>query len=84
MHPTQKPIELFEYIIKTYSKEGDVILDNCIGSGTTALACIRTKRNFIGIELSEEYCKLSEERIQKELSQVKLNTDGGKFFSSQP
>jgi len=83
-HPTQKPIELFEYIIKTYSKEGDVILDNCIGSGTTALACIRTKRNFIGIELSEEYCKLSEERIQKELSQVKLNTDGGKFFSSQP
>ena len=65
LHPTQKPIELFEYMVKTYSKEGDVILDNCIGSGTTALACIRTKRNFIGIELSEEYCKIANERLSK-------------------
>lgn len=81
IHPTQKPIELFEYLIKTYSKEGDLILDNCIGSGTTAIACIKTNRRFIGIELSEEYCKIANDRIQKELSQTKLNTDGGKFFS---
>ena len=74
LHPTQKPIALFEYLIKTYTNEGDLVLDNCIGSGTTALACVNTKRNFIGFEISEEYCKLSEERIQKELSQVKLNS----------
>jgi site-specific DNA-methyltransferase (adenine-specific) len=84
LHTSQKPLELCEFLIKTYSSEGDLVLDNCIGSGTTAVACTNTKRNFIGIELSEEYCKLSEERIQKELSQVKLNTDGGEFFSSQP
>jgi len=81
--PTQKPVALFEYLIKTYTNEGDLVLDNCIGSGTTAIACINTKRNFIGIELSPEYCKISNERIQKELSQTKLNSEG-KFFSSQP
>jgi site-specific DNA-methyltransferase (adenine-specific) len=67
-HPTQKPVELFEYLIKTYSKEGDLVLDNCIGSGTTALACIRTNRSFIGMELSTEYVEIANERIQKELS----------------
>jgi site-specific DNA-methyltransferase (adenine-specific) len=64
-HPTQKPVALFEYLIKTYTNEGDLVLDNCIGSGTTAVACIKTNRNFIGIELSEEYCKIAEERINK-------------------
>jgi len=62
-HPTQKPVELFEYLIKTYTNEGDVVLDNCIGSGTTAVACINTKRNFIGIELEEKYYKIALERI---------------------
>lgn len=82
-HPTQKPTELFEYLIKTYTNEGDLVLDNCIGSGTTAVACIKTNRKFIGMELSEEYCKIANKRIQKELSQSKLNSEG-KFFSSQP
>ena len=70
-HPTQKPVALFEYLIKTYTNEGDLVLDNCIGSGTTAVACIKTNRKFIGIELSPEYCKIANERIQKELSQSK-------------
>lgn len=65
VHPTQKPVELFEYIIKTYSNEGDLVLDNCIGSGTTAIACKKTNRNFIGFEISEEYCKIANERLSK-------------------
>jgi len=64
-HPTQKPVALFEYLIKTYTNEGDLVVDNCIGSGTTAIACINTKRNFIGIELSPEYCKIANERLSK-------------------
>jgi site-specific DNA-methyltransferase (adenine-specific)/modification methylase len=64
-HPTEKPVALFEYLIKTYTDEGDLVLDNCIGSGTTAVACVNTKRNFIGIELSEEYCKIANERLIK-------------------
>jgi len=64
-HPTQKPVGLFEYLIKTYSNEEDLILDNCIGSGTTAVACIQTKRNFIGMEKEEKYVKIAEERIKQ-------------------
>lgn len=64
VHPTQKPIDLFKYLINTYSNEGDVILDNCIGSGTTALAAIETKRNYIGFELEKEYYDLANERIE--------------------
>jgi site-specific DNA-methyltransferase (adenine-specific) len=64
LHPTQKPVALFEYLIKTYSNEGDLVLDNCIGSGTTAVACINTKRNFIGIELNPKYTKIAESRIK--------------------
>jgi site-specific DNA-methyltransferase (adenine-specific) len=64
VHPTQKPIELFEYLIRTYTNEGDLVLDNCLGSGTTAVACINTKRNFIGIELSKEYCDIANKRIE--------------------
>lgn len=63
VHPTQKPVALFEYLICTYTNEGDTVLDNCIGSGTTAVACINTGRNFIGIEKEEEYCRIAEERI---------------------
>lgn len=62
-HPTQKPVALFEYLIKTYTNEGDLVLDNCIGSGTTAVAALNTKRHFIGIELSEEYCEIARKRI---------------------
>ena len=65
LHPTQKPLALFEYLIKTYTKEGETVLDNCMGSGTTAIACLNTNRNYIGFELSEEYCKIAEERIRK-------------------
>ena len=63
LHPTQKPVALFEYLIKTYTNEGDFVLDNCVGSGTTAVACLNTKRNFIGIDISEEYCKIARKRF---------------------
>jgi site-specific DNA-methyltransferase (adenine-specific) len=64
IHPTQKPLALFEHLIKTYSNEGDLILDNCIGSGTTALACKNLNRNFIGIEKDENYYKIAKERVE--------------------
>jgi site-specific DNA-methyltransferase (adenine-specific) len=63
LHPTQKPVEMMEYLIKTYSNEGDVILDNTMGSGTTGVACVNTNRNFIGIEMEENYYKIAEQRI---------------------
>jgi site-specific DNA-methyltransferase (adenine-specific) len=63
LHPTQKPVTLFEYLIKTYSNESDLILDNCIGSGTTAVAAKNLKRNFIGIEKEEKYWKIAVDRI---------------------
>ena len=65
LHPTQKPVALFEYLIKTYTNEGEIVLDNCIGSGTTAIACINTGRNFIGIEIEEKYVQIARERIEK-------------------
>ena len=63
--PTQKPVALFEYLIKTYTNEGETVLDNCMGSGTTAVACINTNRNFIGFELDKHYYDIAKERIQK-------------------
>jgi site-specific DNA-methyltransferase (adenine-specific) len=63
LHPTQKPLLLCEYLIKTYTKEGDTVLDNCMGSGTTGVACKKLNRNFIGIELDQEYFKIAEKRI---------------------
>lgn len=63
LHPTQKPVALLEYLVKTYSNENDIILDNCMGSGSTGVACVNTNRNFIGIELDEKYFKIAEERI---------------------
>jgi len=62
-HPTQKPVALFEYLIRTYTNENETILDNCMGSGTTAIACINTSRKFIGFELDETYFNLANERI---------------------
>ena len=64
-HPTQKPVALFEYLIKTYTNKGELVLDNCLGSGTTAVACQNLKRNFIGIEISKEYCKIAENRLKQ-------------------
>jgi len=61
-HPTQKPVALFEYLIKTYTNEGDLVLDNTAGSGTTGVACKNTNRNFILIEQDENYCKIASER----------------------
>ena len=63
LHPTQKPVALFEYLIKTYTDENELILDNCMGSGTTAVACINTKRNYIGFELDEKYYQVATNRI---------------------
>lgn len=62
-HPTQKPIKLLEYLIKTYTNENDIVLDNCMGSGSTGIACVNTNRNFIGIELDENYFNIAKERI---------------------
>ena len=67
LHPTQKPVALFEYIIKTYTNEGETVLDNCIGSGTTAIACKRTNRNFIGIEMEQKYYDLANKRLNETL-----------------
>lgn len=64
MHPTQKPVELMEYLIKTYTNDGEVVLDNCMGSGTTGVACKNLNRKFIGIELDEGYFNLAKERIE--------------------
>jgi len=66
-HPTQKPLALFKYLIKTYTNEGDLVLDNCIGSGTTAVAAKQLKRNFIGIEISEKYCEIARQRLRQEI-----------------
>ena len=65
VHPTQKPVALMEYLIHTYTNEGDTVLDNCMGSGTTGVACVNTNRNFIGIEKDPEYFKIAEQRIYK-------------------
>lgn len=63
LHATQKPVDLLEYLIKTYSNEGDTVLDNCMGSGSTGVACVNTGRRFIGIELDEKYFEIAKERI---------------------
>jgi len=64
-HPTQKPVEMFEYLIKTYSNEGDIILDNCMGSGTTAIAAVKTRRKFIGIEKESDYLDICIDRLRE-------------------
>jgi len=73
IHPTQKPVALIEYLIKTYSNEGETVLDNCMGSGTTGVACVRTNRNFIGIEMDENYFELAKERIEKEKANILIS-----------
>lgn len=65
LHSTQKPVELIEWLIKTYTNEGETVLDNCMGSGTTAIACINTNRHFVGFELNEDYYNKAIDRIKK-------------------
>ena len=70
LHPTQKPVELLEYLIKTYSNEGETVLDNCMGSGSTGVAAVNTNRNFIGIELDEKYFDIAESRLKKKQDKI--------------
>ena len=72
VHPTQKPVELIQWLIRTYSNPGDTILDNTIGSGTTAVAAIREKRHYIGFEISKEYFDKAVQRIKVEQAQLTL------------
>lgn len=65
LHPNQKPVELLEYLVKTYTNPGEVVLDSCMGSGSTGVACINTGRRFIGIELDPQYFDIARERIEK-------------------
>jgi len=67
VHPTQKPVALMEYLIKTYSNENETVLDNCMGSGTTGVACVNTNRKFVGIERDEEYFNLAKSRIEESI-----------------
>ena len=64
LHPTQKPVDLLEYLIKTYTNENMIVLDNCMGSGSTGVACMNTNRRFVGIELDENYFNIAKDRIK--------------------
>lgn len=68
VHPTQKPVKLCEWLIKSYSNENEVVLDNCMGSGTTGVACMNTSRKFIGIELDKDYFEIAKSRIEEGLN----------------
>lgn len=70
LHPTQKPVALFEYMIKTYTNPGDLVLDNCAGSGTTGIACLNTDRRYILMEQEEKYCRIISKRIRQHLKTV--------------
>lgn len=71
-HPTQKPVALCEYLIKTYTDENDIVLDSCMGSGTTGVACKHLNRNFVGIELDPNYFEIAKNRIENEPTQLTL------------
>lgn len=71
VHPTQKPVALLEYLVKTYTNEGGTVLDNCMGSGSTGVACINTNRNFIGIELDENYFNIAKTRCEEYINGYK-------------
>ena len=72
LHPTQKPVACVEYLIKTYTNEGDLVLDNCMGSGTTAIACMNLNRDFIGFEIEEKYYNIALERIRKKKEDMEV------------
>ena len=73
LHPTEKPVELCKWLIKTYTNEGMTVLDNCMGSGSTGEACLRTNRNFIGIEKEEKYFSIAKERLEKVEDELNVN-----------
>jgi site-specific DNA-methyltransferase (adenine-specific) len=80
LHPTQKPVELLEYLIKTYTNEEMIVLDNCMGSGSTGIACLNTNRKFIGIDLDDNYFNVAKQRIETHETdwsneQIVLNAD---------
>ena len=75
MHPTQKPVALMEYLIKTYTNEGETVLDNTMGSGSTGVACVNTNRKFIGIEMDENYFNIACDRIKNRTRQLDLFRD---------
>ena len=66
-HPTQKPVDVIKWILQNYSEEGMTVLDPYLGSGTTAIACKQTKRNYIGIEIDKYYCEVSEDRLRQDI-----------------
>lgn len=79
LHPTQKPVALLEYLIRTYTNEGDTVLDNTMGSGSTGAACVKTKRDFVGIEIDKSYYQIASERIAEEKekpNQKEFSDDG--------
>ena len=80
-HSTQKPIDLLEYLIKTYTNEGELVLDNCIGSGSTAVAAINTNRNFIGFETEEKYCEIANKRIGEAKANREAQPKEGVLFN---
>lgn len=73
LHPTQKPVKLFQYLIETYTNEGELVLDNCMGSGTTAIACINSNRNYIGFEREKRYCDIARQRVYNLLDENNRN-----------
>ena len=82
LHPTQKPVALFEYLIKTYTDEGDLVLDNCAGSFTTAIASENLKRNWICIEKEADYCAIGEKRIRE--NRERLHNIGNCLIEKEP
>lgn len=72
LHPTQKPVNLIRYLIRTYTDTGETVLDSCIGSGSTAIACMREDRNFVGFELDDKYYEVAKKRIETEQMQLTL------------
>lgn len=78
LHPTQKPVPLLEYLVKTYTHEGGTVLDNCMGSGSTGVACVRTGRRFIGIEKDPQYFQIARERIEKAQAEAANQVAGRK------
>ena len=81
LHPTQKPVELMEYLIKTYTNEGMTVFDATMGSCSTGIACINTKRNFIGIELDENYFNISKKRVEEKRKEKDLQA--GTLFGDE-
>jgi site-specific DNA-methyltransferase (adenine-specific) len=75
LHPTQKPVALFEYLVKTYTNEGDIVLDNCMGSGTTAVAATQLNRDFIGFETEQEYVRIANQRLESVVRGSSLQTE---------